>query len=228
LPNGRKLSIINFQFLNGGDTVLFAFDFFIMIPQSIQRLIDELSRLPGIGPKSAERLTFYLLTKPDAALDAFGSAVLDLKKGLAYCEMCQNIAEDVLCKLCNNNSRDHRQICVVEDPMDVFALEGSGAYKGLYHVLHGALSPVDRVGPDDLKIAELVTRIGGGDTDEVILATNPTMTGEATAMYVTRQIKQVDADLKLTHLAQGLPMGGELEFADSDTLKRAFVGRMEY
>jgi recombination protein RecR len=207
-----------------------------MIPQSIQRLIAELSRLPGIGPKSAERLTFYLLTKPDAVLDSFGQAVLELKKGLVYCEMCQNIAEDVLCRLCNNNSRDHRQICVVEDPMDVFALEGSGAYKGLYHVLHGALSPVDRIGPDDLKIAELVQRIQDSTVSstssercaEVILATNPTMTGEATAMYVTRQIRQVDAELKLTHLAQGLPMGGELEFADSDTLKRAFVGRMEY
>lgn len=199
-----------------------------MLPPSIRQLIDEFARLPGIGPKSAERLTFYLLTKPEAMLEGFGRAVADLKKGLTICSICQNIATDIVCALCANDQRDHRTICVVEDPMDVFALEKSGAYKGLYHVLHGAISPMDRVGPDDLKIKELVQRVTDRRPDEIILATNPTMTGEATAMVVTRRIRQVAAEVKLTHLAQGLPMGGELEFADSDTLKRAFVGRMVY
>jgi recombination protein RecR len=204
-----------------------------MLPKNIKTLIEELSRLPGIGPKSAERLAFYLLNRVKGQLMGLGQAIMNVKEGLQYCERCQNISENIVCVICSNESRDSRSICVVENPMDVFALEGSGAYKGLYHVLHGAISPMDGVGPDDLKIRELVGRANDPGADEVILATNPTMTGEATAAYLMRQLAGIrsagsgQGGVRVTRLAQGLPMGGELEFADMDTLKRAMLNRRE-
>lgn len=197
-----------------------------MLPQALQTLIQTLKRLPGIGPKSAERLTYYLMKQPDSAVEELVTALKKAKSGTRFCRQCFNISDRELCSICNNSSRDQHQICVVEEPWDVYALEHSGAYKGLYHVLHGAISPLDGIGPEQLKIAELMKRLEETEAvKEVILATNPNLTGEATAMYLSRQIKP--RGLKLTHLAQGLPMGGSLEFADPDTLKRALVGRRE-
>ncbi len=196
-----------------------------MLPTQIKRLIEAFGRLPGIGPKSAERLTFYLLKQPDNRIQELSQSVGGLKVGLQYCKRCCNISEQETCKICDNPSRDHQQICVVEDALDVVALESSGAFKGLYHVLHGALSPLDNIGPEQLTISQLSKRLDDEDTQEIIFATNPTVTGEATAGYITRQVQH--RSLKLTYLAQGIPMGGHLEFTDPDTLKRALVGRRE-
>lgn len=196
-----------------------------MLPLQIQRVIQELSKLPGIGPKSAERLAFYLLKKPNDQVAALAEAVANLKNGIHYCRQCCNLSDQELCKICDNAARDRNQICIVEEPLDVFALENSGAYKGLYHVLHGAISPLDGVGPDQLTIDQLARRLDEETCEEIILATNPTVTGEATAVYISRLLKP--RSIRVTHLAQGLPMGGELEFADPDTLKRAMMGRRE-
>lgn len=194
-----------------------------MLPSQIQIVIQELSRLPGIGPKSAERLAFHLLKKPKEQVSVLADAIANLKEGMVYCQQCCNISDKEVCRICENPHRDRDQICVVEEPMDVFALENAGAYKGLYHVLHGAISPLDGIGPDQLSIEALLKRL---DTcQELILATNPNVTGEATAIYITRLLKP--RSIRITHLAQGLPMGGELEFADPDTLKRAMMGRRE-
>jgi len=196
-----------------------------MLPSQIQRLIKELSRLPGIGPKSAERLTFYLLKQPNEQGQQLAEALANLKIGIVFCEKCCNLSEKTICRICDNLSREQQQVCVVEDPMDVFALEATGAYKGLYHVLHGAISPLDGIGPERLTIGQLEKRLDGKTIEEIILATNPTVTGEATAVYISRVLRP--RSIRITHLAQGLPMGGQLEFADQDTLKRAIVGRRE-
>lgn len=188
-------------------------------------MIQELSKLPGIGPKSAERLTFYLLKREGAHVQALADAIGGLKRGIVICERCCNMSSQRLCQICDSVSREQGMVCVVEDPMDVFVLENTGAYKGLYHVLHGAISPLDGVGPEQLKIQQLMDRFDSESIEELILATNPTVTGEATAVYLTRQLRQ--KNIRITHLAQGLPMGGELEFAGEDTLKRAFMGRRE-
>jgi len=196
-----------------------------MLPEKISRLIQEFNKLPGIGPKSAERLTFYLLKKDKQQLKEFADSLGTLQEGIVYCQDCCNISESDICKICANESRDSAQLCVVEEPMDVFVLEQTGAYKGKYHVLHGAISPIDGVGPEQLTVDKLMRRLDESVVEELILATNPTVTGEATAVYVSRQVKP--RNVRVTHLAQGLPMGGELEFADQDTLKRALSGRME-
>lgn len=196
-----------------------------MLPTQIQRVIQELSKLPGIGPKSAERLAFHLLKKPKDHVGQLAEAIANLKEGIKYCQKCCNLSDRDVCRICDNESRDNHQICIVEEPMDVFALENSGAYKGLYHVLHGAISPLDGVGPDQLTIDSLMKRLEEGGCEEIILATNPNVTGEATSIYLSRLLRP--RSLRITHLAQGLPMGGELEFADPDTLKRAIVGRRE-
>jgi recombination protein RecR len=196
-----------------------------MLPTQIQRVIQELSRLPGIGPKSAERLAFHLLKKPKDQVGQLAEAIGNLKEGIMYCRQCCNLSDLEVCRICDNSSRDRQQICIVEEPMDVFALENSGAYKGLYHVLHGAISPLDGIGPDQLTVDAFLKRLEADSYQEVILATNPNVTGEATSIYITRLLKP--RNIRITHLAQGLPMGGELEFADPDTLKRAMMGRRE-
>jgi recombination protein RecR len=196
-----------------------------MLPTQIQRVIQELSKLPGIGPKSAERLAFHLLKKPKDHVGQLAESIANLKEGIKYCQKCCNLSDQDVCRICDNSSRDKHQICIVEEPMDVFALENSGAYKGLYHVLHGAISPLDGVGPDQLTIDALMKRVEEGGCEEIILATNPNVTGEATSIYLSRLLRP--RSLRITHLAQGLPMGGELEFADPDTLKRAMMGRRE-
>lgn len=193
----------------------------------VERLINELSRLPGIGPKTASRLTFYLLRQPRerAQALALAEALQDLQEKVVFCDRCFNIAESSPCAVCRDERRDQSIICVVEEPLDVHAIERTREYGGLYHVLHGAISPVEGVGPDDLKIAELLARVKGEAVREVLLATNPNLEGEATAMYLARLLKPLS--VRVTCLARGLPVGGDLEYADSVTLARALEGRSE-
>ena len=195
------------------------------LPQPVQRLINELARLPGIGPKSAARLTFYLLrTGDEQALD-LASALVELKEKTQFCSICFHITEEVPCQLCTDPDRSDELLCVVEEPLDVLAIERSQAYNGRYHVLHGAISPVEGIGPDDLKIAELLNRVAQGDFKELIVATNPTLEGESTALYIQRRL--LGADVRLTRLARGLPVGGDLEYTDEITLGRALEGRQD-
>ncbi len=197
------------------------------IPKNIEKTIEEFSKLPGIGQKSAARLTFYLLRKKNQDVEQFGDTIHNLKQGLKYCSNCQNMtSEEAICGICQNGERDASVICVVEEMLDLIALEQANNFKGHYHVLHGVISPVEGVGPDELKIAELVERVKKGGIKEIILALNPSMEGEATAAYMLRYIKPYD--IKITRIARGIPVGGDLEYADSQTLKRAFEGRMEY
>jgi recombination protein RecR len=191
----------------------------------VQRLIDELSRLPGIGPKTASRLTFYLLRQPRDRPLALAEALHDLQDKVVLCQRCFNIAENSPCAICRDEDRDQSLICVVEEPLDVYAIERTREFHGLYHVLHGAISPVEGIGPDDLKIGEIVARMKGGEIREVLLATNPNLEGEATAMYLARLLKPLS--VRITRLARGLPVGGDLEYADSVTLARALEGRSE-
>jgi recombination protein RecR len=195
------------------------------IPKPVTDLIDAFSRLPGVGPKTASRLTYYLLRAPDDLAQTLAAAIGDLKAKTRYCSMCYNITEQDPCELCSDPARDATQIVVVEDPLDVLAVEKTGAYKGRYHVLHGAISPVDGIGPESLKIRELVARVEAGNVLEVIIATNPGMEGDATAMYLQRQL--TPTGVKITRLARGLPTGGDLEYVDSVTLLRALQGRHE-
>lgn len=197
-----------------------------LLPQNIEKTIEEFSKLPGIGQKSAERLTFYLLRKKNEDVEKFGDTVQKLKFGLNYCENCQNMCTDKLCGICQNESRDSSVICIVEEMLDLVALEKANEYKGHYHVLHGVISPVEGVGPDDLKILELIDRVKKGGINEIILALNPSLEGEATSAYITRQIQPLN--IKITRIARGIPVGGDLEYADSQTLKKAFEGRSEY
>ncbi len=193
------------------------------VPQPVTRLIDALSRLPGVGPKTASRLTYYLLRAPDELSLTLADALNDLKVKTRYCSVCYNITEDDPCAICSDPHRDASQVVVVEDPLDALAVERTGAYQGRYHVLHGAISPVEGIGPEDLKVRELVERVKQGGVLEVILATNPGMEGDATAMYVQRQL--APTGVRVTRLARGLPTGGDLEYVDSVTLLRAFQGR---
>jgi len=197
-----------------------------VIPKSIQRAIEAFNKLPGIGSKSAERLVFHLLKKPTSELKGLGNAVLLLKEGLVYCDVCKNLSTEPRCELCQSDQRETEVICVVEDALDLIALEKTGSYRGLYHVLHGIISPIDGVGPDELTIADLVERVKQGEVKELIFALNPSMEGEATAAYITRYLEPYN--VKLTRLARGIPMGGHVEYADSQTLKRAMEGRMTY
>ena len=195
------------------------------IPPSVTRLIDEFNRLPGIGPKSASRLTYYLLRMPDEQAKSLAGALSELKEKTVVCQTCFNIAEHSPCVICADEARDRGTICVVEEPLDVLAIERTHEFKGLYHVLNGAINPIEGVLPEDLKIAELVQRLSKGGVGEVILATNPNLEGESTAAYVQRQIAGKTA--RITRLARGLPMGGDLEYADEVTLTRAIEGRRE-
>lgn len=197
-----------------------------VIPQNVQKLIDEFASLPGIGPKTAQRLTFYLLRSSDKDLGEFGSAVLDLKKDIVTCSTCSNIAESDPCHICDDQRREKTNICVVEEPLDVVAIEKTGKFQGLYHVLGGVISPIEGVGPDDLFIKELIGRLKDSDVEEIILATNPSVEGEATALYIQKLVNPLD--IKITRIARGLPVGGDLEYADEVTLSRAIEGRLDY
>jgi recombination protein RecR len=198
-----------------------------MLPDPIQNLILALERLPGIGPKTASRLAFYLLRAPEEISGQLAEALTDLKTRIAFCQECFNIttAGRELCEICASGQRDGAIICVVEEPLDVLALERIGAYKGKYHILQGVLSPIDGIGPDDLKIKALLERIQRGGVKEVILATNPSMEGEATAQYLHPRLHTLG--VRVTRLARGLPVGGDLEYADQNTLLRALSGRQE-
>jgi recombination protein RecR len=198
---------------------------YVPAAEPVSRLIEELGKLPGIGPKSAARLTYYLLRIPEAEARALAEAIIAVKEKTVLCSSCENITDSNPCNICSSKERDHSIICVVKEPLDILALERTGQYKGLYHVLHGVLSPMDGIGPDDLKIKELLQRLKTGSVKEVILATNPNLEGEATAMYLQRLLSPFG--IRLTRLARGLPVGGDLEYADEVTLTHALEGRQE-
>ncbi|WP_227763681.1 recombination mediator RecR [Zhaonella formicivorans] len=193
--------------------------------QPVANLIAQLNKLPGIGPKTAQRLAFYLLHAPEAEAKQLAEAILDARAKVRQCSLCCNITDVDPCHICSDGTRDSSVICVVEEPKDVVALEKTREYRGQYHVLHGAISPMEGVGPDDLKIKELLQRLQQNNFTEVVIATNPNIEGEATALYLARLLKPLG--LKVTRIAHGLPVGGELEYADEMTLARAFEGRRE-
>lgn len=195
-----------------------------LLVEPVARLIDEFSRLPGIGPKTASRLAFYLLRAPEEQAQSLAEALRELRERITFCSVCFNITESDPCAVCSDEGRDRSVICVVEEPLDVIAIERTRDYQGLYHVLHGTIAPVEGVGPDDLRIAELLPRLNATPpVREVIIATNPNMEGEATAMYIARQFE--GSGIRVTRLARGLPVGGDLEYADEITLSRALAGR---
>jgi recombination protein RecR len=199
----------------------------MLLPQSLQSLINALERLPGIGPKSASRLAFYFLRAPEEVAQDLSEALANLKANTTLCQECFNITEAgrERCEICESSQRDGSLICVVEEALDVLALERTAGYKGKYHVLQGVLSPIEGIGPDDLKIKQLVARVANGEIQEVILATNPSMEGDATALYLRGQLEPLG--VRVTRLARGLPVGGDLEYADQNTLLRALSGRQE-
>ncbi|MGQ9599440.1 MAG: recombination mediator RecR [Anaerolineae bacterium] len=194
-------------------------------PEPVTRLIEAFSQLPGIGPKTASRLTFYLLRRPTEQAEALADAIRDLKRKTVFCSTCFNITDQSPCAICRDETRDRSIICVVEEPLDVLAIDRTGEYRGLYHVLHGAISPVEGIGPDELRIQELMARLKAQPVQEVLLATNPNLEGEATAMYLARLLQPLG--VRVTRLARGLPVGGDLEYADVITLSRALQGRRE-
>ena len=199
-----------------------------MIPKSIQNLIDEFSKLPGIGPKSAARLTFYLLTKSKEDVRIFGDTVSNLMKNIKYCKFCFNITDVEVCRICDDDKRNKSLIAVVEEPLDVIVLEKSRAFDGVYHVLGGHISPLDGVGPEQLRIQKLIDRLKNKKTLEVILATNPDLEGEATASFIKEEISKNNINVNITRIARGLPVGGDIEYADEATLKRSMEGRRKY
>ncbi len=188
-------------------------------------LIDQFNRLPGIGRKTAQRLAYFVLKMPKDEAEKFSNAILDARNKIRYCKVCHNLTDEELCPVCRNSSRDKSIICVVEDPRDVMALERTGEFNATYHVLNGVISPLNGIGPDQLSIKELLDRINKSKVEEVIMATNPTVEGEATAMYISKLIKPLG--VKVTRLAYGIPVGGDLEYADEVTLSRALAGRGE-
>ena len=194
-------------------------------PEPISRLIDSFMKLPGIGPKTAARLAFFVLTMKEDTVSNFAKALIDAKRNLMYCSQCGHITDIDPCHICQDKQRDDSMICVVQDPKDVIAMEKMRDYQGLYHVLHGAISPMDGVGPEDINVASLLTRLQDEKVQELILATNPTIEGEATAMYISRLVKP--SGIRTTRIAHGLPVGGDLEYADEVTLSRALEGRRE-
>jgi len=194
-------------------------------PEPFARLIEALQRLPGIGPKTAQRLTFFLLKRPAEEVRELSSALLAVKERIVYCRVCFNVTDEDPCRICADPSRDGAIICVVEEPNDLLAMERTGEFRGRYHVLLGALSPLDGIGPDDLKVRELLARLDTGGTTEVILATNPNVEGEATALYLAKLLRPLG--VRVTRIARGLPVGGDLEYADQVTLSKALEGRRE-
>jgi recombination protein RecR len=194
-------------------------------PEPFARLIEALQRLPGIGPKTAQRLTFFLLKRPIAEIRELSEALLAVKERIVHCRVCFNVTDEDPCRICADPARDDRVLCVVEEPNDLLAMERTGEYRGRYHVLLGALSPLDGIGPEDLKVRELLARLEAGETTEVILATNPNVEGEATAIYLAKLLRPLG--LRVTRIARGLPVGGDLEYADQVTLSKALEGRRE-
>jgi len=194
-------------------------------PASLENLIDKFAALPGIGRKSAQRLAFHLLSQSEDEAKAFAEAIIEAKSSVHCCKICQNLTEGEVCQICASERRDRSLICVVSEPRDVLSIERGREYNGTYHVLHGALSPMSHVGPEDIKIKELLVRISEQEVEEVIMATNPDTEGEATAMYISRLLKPFE--VKVTRLAYGIPVGSNLEFADDATLSRAIMGRTE-
>jgi recombination protein RecR len=194
-------------------------------PAPVARLIEAFHKLPGIGPKSAQRLTYHMLRIPPEEALALAQAIIELKEKTVLCSVCQNVTESDPCNVCRDDSRDRSLICVVEEPLDILAVERTGGFHGLYHVLHGVISPMDGVGPEDLKVNELLARLRGGAVTEVIMATNPNLEGEATSMYISRLLTPMD--IRVTRLARGLPMGSDLEYADEVTLSRALENRQD-
>jgi len=197
-------------------------DFF---PSALENLIDKFATLPGVGRKTAQRLAFYVISLPDGEAEAFANAITEAKSTVCSCTVCLNLTDGELCAVCRNPRRDSSIICVVTDPKGVLAIERSHEYRGRYHVLHGVISPMNNVGPDDIRVKELITRVSDGDVNEVIMATNPDTEGETTARYISRLLHHFE--VKVTRLAYGIPVGGSLEFADDATLMRALEGRME-
>jgi recombination protein RecR len=195
------------------------------VAEPIQRLIEAFERLPGIGPKSASRLAFYMLRAPDDQVQDLAEAIATLKENIVYCSRCQNLSQTDPCAICSDPGRDQHLVCVVEDPLDVVAIERTGVYKGLYHVLHGVINPVEGIGPEDLRVGSLLERLEQESIQEVLIATNPNMEGEATAMYLARLLHP--KGVRITRLARGLPVGGDLEYADEVTLSRALEGRRD-
>lgn len=197
------------------------------LPKAVRRLIEKFERLPGVGPKSAQRLVFYLLHNPDAELEDFAERLLALKRDTVLCSLCHNISESDPCMICDDSSRDESILCIVEQPLDLLAIERSGQYTGRYHILHGVISPLNNVGPDQLYLHDLLKRLTG--VKELILATNPTMEGEATALYIRELIEKQSggrfADLAITRIGHGLPIGADIEYADGITIARALEGR---
>ncbi|MBP6913321.1 MAG: recombination protein RecR [Candidatus Levybacteria bacterium] len=200
------------------------------LPKALSRVIEDFERLPGVGPKSAQRLAFYLLHVPQSNLEQFANDLVHLKKETVLCSLCYNIGDIDPCFICADPGRDKATLCVVEDALDVLAIERSGKYGGVYHVLHGVVDPLNSIGPDDIYIPQLLSRVKtlGSDLEEIIFATNPTMEGEATAMYIVRQLKEKADGVKLTRIGHGLPIGADIEYADETTLDRALEGRREY
>ena len=194
-------------------------------PSALENLIDKFALLPGIGRKTAQRLAFFVLSLPDGEAISFADAITEAKKNVRCCSVCQNLTDGEICAICRSDRRDAGIICVVTDPKGVLAIERSHEFNGRYHVLHGVISPMNNVGPDDIRIKELVARIADGDVEEVIMATNPDTEGETTARYISRLLRPFE--VKITRLAYGIPVGGSLEFADDATLMRALEGRME-
>jgi recombination protein RecR len=200
-----------------------------ILPKAISKVIESFQRLPGVGPKTAQRLAFYLLHVPQEELDLFSKNLSNLKANTVLCSVCKNTAEADPCDICKNPARDHATICIVEQPTDVLSIERTGKYNGVYHVLHGAIDPLNNIGPDELFINDLLKRLRQPkQPSEIILAMNPNMEGEATAMYVTKQIKMRSAQCAITRLAHGLPVGADIEYADEVTLSRALEGRRPY
>jgi len=197
----------------------------VALPASLQNLVDQFKRLPGIGAKSAQRLAFHVLKTPREDAERLCDAIREVKDRVTYCSTCHNITDADPCGYCTDPARDHRVICVVEEPQNVQVVEKSGGFRGVYHVLLGALSPLTGIGPDDLKIKGLLARIAGGDVDEIILATNPTVEGEATAIYLARLLKPLG--VRVTRIATGIPVGSDLEYADELTMGKAMEGRRE-
>ena len=191
----------------------------------LRELIEEFNKLPGIGNKTAQRLAFYVMNLPEEKSAKLANAIINAKKKIRYCSVCQNLSESEVCNICSNTARDHSIICVMESPRDIMQMERTNEYKGVYHVLHGAISPMDNITPDDIKIKELVARVAEGGIKEVIMATNPNLEGEATSMYISKLLKPFG--VKVTKIAHGVPVGGELEFADEVTLGKALNWRVE-
>ena len=194
-------------------------------PAALERLTEQFAKLPGIGGKTAQRLAFHLLSMPETDAQEFADAIVAAKKAVHLCPCCQNLTDRDLCPICDDESRDHGQICVVADPKDVIAMERAREFSGVYHVLHGVISPLNHIGPDDIVIRQLLERVGKGSVREVIMATNPDTEGEATAMYISRLLRPME--VRVTRLAYGIPVGSQLEYADEVTLLRAFEGRRE-